>query len=209
MIRPDRYEPLSVVLVIVVVLIWSGTGYTRLVSGREPDKPTVSMLLTNNRTQLNVCVHSLVPGMDNEETRGLVESALAQVRKHPNFKAARLDAADPAVDAGCPAPAQLGSPNWDAKLGAAPIVTTASSYRLFVFVADVEQLSIAFGGRVPRTTAQEILCEGEQCSEVTTALYVTPSELRNQAASIDALTHGVGLLPPNVDESQPPAGAQK
>ena len=201
---------LTLGLAAIAILVWAHVAYAQIATEDHGVHRTRNMLVTSNRERLDICVDSLVLGASAADARSLVFDAVTQVRKHPLFGPAGLDGAEPVVTAGCSAPANLGAPHWDSKLGAAPQVDVPSPHRLFVFIAEADALARAFGSRLPRTTAQEIYCEDDDCSEVTTALYVTAEELRNPTVLVDALVHGVGLLPPNTgDESAPPPGSQK
>ena len=62
----------------------------------------------------------------------------------------------------------------------------------------------AFGDRPLPTTAQEVLCTGDTCYEVTTALYVTPEVLNDPPRLAYYLTHGIGLWPEGEPAFEPP-----
>ena len=158
---------------------------------------TTTALLTTNRPGLKVCVESLVPDVDTQTIRGRVQGGLAAVANHPDYQAAGLGRQPVAVDAGCPARPTVADPRYrpSSRLGAPAAVTEPSLYRLFIFIASPEQIAQAFGDRPQHITAQELLCDGDLCPVVTTALYLTPPELRDPAVLATGLTEGVGLLP--------------
>lgn len=178
---------------------------TRLVRAQAPVRVTdTTALLTTNRTGLKVCVAPAVPDAARpalqpqlQGAQDQVRAALAQVARHPDFQPAGLGREPLVVDAGCPAPPTIADPRFTSGgvLGAPARVATPSPYRAFVFVALPEQLAPAFLGRAPRTTAQELLCEGKRCTAVTAAVYLTPDELGDRAVLERSLTRAVGLIP--------------
>ena len=80
--------------------------------------------------------------------------------------------------------------------GAGSVVQEASVYRLFVFLLPPESLDRVIHGHLSiRRTAEEMLCQGHQCYEVTTGLYLTPAEAADEPFLIGWLTKGLGLKP--------------
>lgn len=191
---------LTTLLVLVLAPLLALT-YSGLVRGQgQPAVTNTTALLATNRAGLQICVTSLVPGVEARTIQGGVRGILTKISNHPDFQPAGLGRQPVVVDIGCPAAPTITQPNYDGKYpgtGAA-MVTTPSGYRTFVFVALPEQLTTAFPrytGRLPRTATQEMLCTGHVCAEVTVAVYVTPQELLDQRFLERSLTYGVGLLP--------------
>lgn len=178
-----------------IAALVSGLGMALGYPGGRATNTTA--LLATNRDGLKVCVESLVPGVDRQTIRGRIQGGLTSVANHPDFQAAGLGRRAVVVDAGCPAPPTIADPQYGSsrRLGRPTSVTEPSPYRLFVFVATVEQIAQAFGDRPQHITAQEVLCEKDLCPVVTTALYVTPEELGDRDVLALGLTEGVGLLP--------------
>jgi hypothetical protein len=178
---------------------------TRLVRAQAPARVTdATALLTTNRTGLKICVAPAVPDAARSALQAQlqgaqerVRAALAQVAPHPDFQAAGLGREPLAVDVGCPAPPTIANPRFTSGgvLGAPATVATPSPYRAFVFIALPEQLSPTFRDRAPRTTAQELLCQGKDCTAVTAVVYLTPDELGDRAFLERSLTRAVGLIP--------------
>lgn len=162
-----------------------------------------SALLAPNRAALAACVAGVGPAAVAVPTaRQRIEQALTGLSQQPVWGKAGLAVVPRVVDIGCPSEPYLLQPGvtWEDGVpitGAGPRVETASSYRLFVFVLPPDELSHVIRGRHDiRTAAQELLCRGHQCAEVSTGLYLTPDEVSNNAFLQEWLAKGLGLEPP-------------
>ena len=178
-----------------------------LVPGARPTpspapRRAADALLAPNRETLAICVDGVdeasaaVPG-----ARARVEQALALIAQHPHFVQAGLAAVPPVVDDGCPLGPYLLEPNvsWENGApirGAGRRVEEAGIYRLFVFLLPPQELARVIRGDLDnRRTAEEMLCAGHQCWEVTTGLYLTPEEATDGPFLATRLTKGLGLEP--------------
>jgi hypothetical protein len=85
-------------------------------------------------------------------------------------------------------------------------VNRANRFRAFVFVLPDGQVNKLFGNTARRTAAEEMLCAGKVCAEVTTGLYLSPQELRDSQVLKAALERAIGLEPavPFKAPAQPP-----
>jgi hypothetical protein len=202
---------LSLVLIAAVAGVTLGVttllGVTFQGSGEaQPAPPTEfggGFLLTTNRDHLAICVEAVglqtaVLDEVGTEAKANVEAALVEVAKHPLWERARSDVGTPTVDAGCPS----DPPPFFEGESKAPIedlrterVTQPSEYRMFVFVLAPDQLVRLMGGGQLRHWAQEMICLGDDCTEVTTSLYVDSNEVRDMAAMTSILTEALGLPP--------------
>jgi hypothetical protein len=176
-----------------------------------PPPPSVAFLAPN-RERLAICVDGVGDAAAAiSEGREQVESALAVVASHPLFERAGLGAAQPVVDEGCPHDPYLLEPGvyWEDGIpiaGAGRVVPEVSIYRLFVFLVTPADLARAIDGTRPvRSAAEEMLCAGHQCWEVTTGIYLTPDEAADEAFLVEWLLRGLGLelirpveIPPDV-----------
>jgi hypothetical protein len=212
-----RHRPLVLALLLatttILAIVVQQSGTSQLARA-EIDNTTA--LLTTNRTSLKVCVQPLIPDITAAESQVLVQQALARIARHPDFIRAGLGGKPVTVDIGCPGTATIDNPRFEAtnKLGVPAEVTTPSQYRAFVYIASPERLIHSFGENSPRTltrerplrtTAQELLCDGDTCGEVTVAAYMSPEELRTMPLLDYVVTHAIGLWP--VDESPADAPA--
>jgi hypothetical protein len=157
-----------------------------------------------DRDRLAICVQPVAgAGVTPQEARSLVEGALSAVAQHPNWAPAGLAIAAPTTEIGCPTGPQLLQPGvaFDGKASlkngerSTPQVARASRFRAFVFILPDGQSSQLFANTARRTAAQEILCAGKVCAEVTTGLYLSPPELRDPQVLRAALERAIGLEP--------------
>lgn len=198
-------------LLALAIAIWTLINTGRVRGQEQPGITSTTALLTTNRTSLKICVQSLVPGVDSRIIQGQIKGAMTSVSNHPDFQRAGLGREPVVVDAGCPSAPTITNPRYTSKdmSGVPAVVTTPSQYRLFVFVVSLDQLTRAFIWR-PHLTPQEMMCAGDACNEVTTAAYLTPTELLDRTALERSLTQGVGLWPVGRPQTNPafdPAGA--
>ena len=98
----------------------------------------------------------------------------------------------------------VGFDPWTRRTGGGPdqgiTVLQPSKYRAFVFVVPEEQVApfrcYDVHKSFPlRRAPYEGYCEGEQRFEVTTALYLSPTEFDDLPVLLPNLTRGVGLDP--------------
>jgi len=173
-------------------------GVTFQGSEQSPDRKE-GLLLTANRDRLAICVQAV--GIDpvmQTEAKTRIEELLPELEKHRNWVLARLDVAPPVVDAGCPSDPALLRPGADVKFGAADsssVVKEASQHRLFVFILPQSEIERLFAGWPYRRVPQELVCEGHQCGEVTTAIYLSLEELQSESFLKESLVKGIGLEP--------------
>jgi len=168
---------------------------------RDPARVS-GALLTANRDRLAICVQGVGDATAAvTEARERVEQALARVAQHPQFVPAGLGAGPPVVDIGCPHGPYLLEPGvfWEDGIpitGYGRTVEEASIYRLFVFLLPPEVLAGVIHGRHDiRRTAEEMLCQGHNCGEVTSGVYLTPDEINDDRFLVEWLTKGLGLDP--------------
>jgi hypothetical protein len=191
---------IAVLLAVVAAGVWLAVFYKVGHGAHFTD----GSLMVSNRDKLAICVDSKVPELSNEQLKAMVATGLEQVKTHPMYQRAGLAVAPPSIDIGCPGPMRVWMPGFDIWTGDAEgqITTVAqpSEYRTFVFVVPDEQIQ-PFRDYDPytpyprRRAAQEVFCEGEQCFEVTTSLYLSTADLANRAVLLANLTRGVGLDP--------------
>ncbi len=165
-----------------------------------------SGLLVTTRARLEVCVSALPgSGMSTGDARMLVNDAVTALRNHPRYESSGYANAPASVVAGCPsAPALLDSgQKHEINGGPAQIftVTSPSDSRTFVFVVAPDDISRMFGNAPYPMSAQESICSGRDCVEVTTAMYISATATSDSAQLRDRLAKGIGLeaAPPQVE----------
>ncbi|HEX9441263.1 MAG TPA: hypothetical protein VF909_16380 [Roseiflexaceae bacterium] len=161
-----------------------------------PEPSPVPASLPGNRPRLQLCVATLDGTAPSQGAVKKIAAALDEVSKQPYFALAGLNqGGGPTVIAGCPSPSPLKT-----ERGRVYVVTEPSPIFTFVFIATEEELQgVTFKG-FPRVMAQEVMCEGDDCGEVTKAVYITRAELDNREILVRAITACVGLRP--LDQGQ-------
>ena len=151
---------------------------------------------------LNICVDS--PSALPEAAVATIESALQTgVAQHAHYSS-MVEAVNggepPLVHAGCPSPPTIYDPTWSAGgkgstyvTGAPHRVHQASPYFLFVFIVPQQDSMAAFGEVFPRRTGQELLCSGDNCATVNSAIYLSAQEFADPELLVPGLTWGLGL----------------
>lgn len=169
---------------------------------KQTQKRDAGLLLTGNRTNLQVCIENLDQSATDRDEMEVAE-ALAKLSRHPYWRAAGLDKGDPVAVRGCDASPFLLSPGVKfqnggfVNFGGFPEVQDPSPYRVMLFVLPDSQIDSLFGDSPIRFVGQEALCDKGQCETVTTGLYLKQSEL-NPVDLERALTLAVGLERPEL-----------
>ncbi len=162
-------------------------------------------LLTSNRLNLQVCVDSVdVDSALAVQAAEAIEASWPTVMAHELWSSVASEYTDPQVSTSCP-----GSPIISHTRRA--VVESPSIYRVHVYVAPPELIASSPELRTARLTSEENFCFDDDCSQVTTGLYIQPEEITNAnlvaAYAIQALT----LEPPGPiyvpDESATPAAS--
>lgn len=195
----------TVVLAAIVVLLLAALVLDR--DGQGLDRPTdATALLTTGRNGLRVCFESRGTDLAPSAVRAQVQAGLARVSRHPDFTSAGLGRRPVEVHDGCRAVPSIDLPNYrsSSRFGAPVAVTSASPYRLMVFVVPPGRMATAFDGRDPAVSAQEVMCDAGRCPVVTTAAYLSPATLADSELLDRALIEGIGLR--QLDESTPHTG---
>ena len=148
-----------------------------------PEERDSGLLLTGNRERLQVCIETLAEKSDQDSQKQAAEDALSRLAEHANWRAAELDKGVPLVVIGCQTqPFLLSSGVSYANGGFTefpnfPEVKEPSQSRVMIFVLPDDKIDSMFGNSPVRYAMQEAICDGGQCSTVTTGLYVKSSEL--------------------------------
>ena len=79
-------------------------------------------------------------------------------------------------------------------VGAASIVTIPDASLLHVAVTTSSQIARIFGGLSTRRGAEEVTCTGDNCGEVTSAIYCDVLEFNDPARREQLVLEGLGLL---------------
>jgi hypothetical protein len=158
-----------------------------------------NLLLTDNRETLEVCVdtralESSADGAVSQATA--VETAVLAAAAHPYWSTKGLTAISSTarMDVGCPSgpPPPDGEPQSIFEVRGWR-VEAPSRYRLFVFILSDDGLTQFAGSWGYQRAPQEKLCSGDVCREVTSALYVSESQLGNAAVLQSMVEDAIGL----------------
>lgn len=79
-------------------------------------------------------------------------------------------------------------------VGTATRVTTPSPILLFVAVTTLNSISRIFGGLTVRRGAEEMICTGDNCGEVTGSIYTDPTSFASAVARESLILEGFGLV---------------
>jgi hypothetical protein len=170
--------------------------------------PRADLLLWSTRETLAICVEvggeaALREGAGELQDLSLHFAALAleEVAKDPYWQRSSSDeaVANPIIDAGCPGEVKLDCPESPGLPGIACTgseVTIPSPYRLFVFVLSEADLKSVTGPLTERRGTQEVICGGDECTEVTSVTWVSEVEVLDSKALHDLIAEGVGVRKP-------------
>lgn len=193
---------LSVLLIILILTLFRVTA--NLTQAHTHATLSGNMLLASNREELAVCVE-VIDGTSQVTLQTLannVNIALdQQISAHPRWSELGYDKFPNRVDASCPTAPYLLQPGAAHPLlpGSekaevpVPMVEVPSPYRIHLYVVFSEEIMQAFGASDLRSAPQEMLCDGTQCFEVTSALYLTPEETMNSEILKDRLERILAL----------------
>lgn len=184
--------------------ILSLTAFILLATPSSPattreDRTQGGLLLTPNRDRMAVCLQPTAgAAIDTESAKARVLSALGELRAGWQWLPAGLGATPAEVDVSCPSePYHLREDFRDKAKGGDPQiqgVSTASKYRVFLFIAPQAEIDRAFPVGTHRRVPQEILLlRRDQGAEVTTALYLSPAELSDHAFLKEWLAKAIGI----------------
>jgi hypothetical protein len=166
--------------------------------GSEPS--TVAGAGTGRQPGVAICVQAVNTGAAAAASieagaKSRLEDVLPSVAQNPRWEAAGLAGGPTVIDVGCPSlppqPAVAFDPPIRAVFG--HTVSEPSKYGLFVFVLPRDQLLDFIGDSTSREAPQEVTCEDDVCSEVTTAVYISVEELQDTSFLTATVEHGLGL----------------
>jgi hypothetical protein len=184
----------------IALAIAALTNIQYAAGGGRPRPDMERGVLLSNRPNLQICVATSAQA-PSVSAVGLVRAAVHVAERHPNFTAARYNERAWAVIAGCPGvPALLASGQRQAKAGGTfavpPPTDNPSPFRLFVYVVTLDEIERMFGSSGMRLAAQEVFCDAPRdCAEVSSALYIDETVLRNPLALGAFMTQALGLMP--------------
>jgi hypothetical protein len=81
-------------------------------------------------------------------------------------------------------------------VGTAPRVATPDPFLLHIAVTTSSQITRIFGGLSTRRGAEEITCSGDNCGEITSAIYGDVVDFNDPARREQLVAAGLGLLGP-------------
>ncbi len=178
----------------------------------EPESPGAQsgagtgLLLSSTRENLAICIELVGEASlsaDASELRVLsteaVTEAMADIVKHPVWlrTTSLSGAVEVVVDADCPGEANVqcdDGPDFIPLFCDGVLVTEPSPYRLFVFVVSEADLQGATGGLTRGLTSLEHVCWGDSCIGVTTATWVSKTEIADRDETYALVAEALGLV---------------
>jgi hypothetical protein len=165
--------------------------------------PDLVRFLAPNRDHLAICVH-VENGSETtaREAAHALRGAISQLRETPVWMKYDLSNPEPEVSEGCPHESTMRDFLSAPGATAVPFTyfarriregSTPSVYRAYVYIVpehQVARLTEVYG--LP-LSAEEMLCEGHACAQVTTALYLSPDHLRDSSRVADLMASALGL----------------
>jgi hypothetical protein len=141
-----------------------------------------------------------------EDGKAALEPALTEAATHEYWYPAGYPEREKwVVDIGCPSlPLPYVTRSTAKWKGGRPVEYTPPltdvkpnfTYVASVFVMSLEDIDQLLGGTISRVVPQEMQCEGPTCSEVRSAVYVTPEEASDGAFMTRLLQVALGLESP-------------
>lgn len=155
-------------------------------------------LLVTTRNDLAICVETS-PDLKakGHDDVAAVSQAVQELRARETGWSETQYGDSPTVTGSCPDGYVAPPParrDRGQSVGPGPTKDPAAE-RLLVFVADLPS-SETGAARDVDYAPYEFLCEGDQCWEVTSALFVSPSTAHDPTALAEALRYGLGFVSP-------------
>jgi hypothetical protein len=149
------------------------------------------------RSDLRICLYvDPATGADRSQQLVLLSSTVDGLR-------ARGYAVITAPPAECPQPTVFIRTNsvhpkmsGQGPVGTTPRVTTPDAFLLHVAITTSSQIIRIFGGLSTRRGAEEIACTGDNCGEITSAIYSDVADFQDPARREQLVLAGLGLLGP-------------
>lgn len=201
-----RYRGLRFSLTISVLIVCFAL-LARLALDRVRADTPVSLsensLLTTNRQQLALCVE-LTDFEDTAFSEDLTDRVRRvlndRIQDHPRWKELGYNNYELRVEIDCPGEPYLLMPGathpllqGEAEGSPVPSVEIPSPFRIHVYIVNEETIQTAFVGTDLRSAPQEMLCEANQCFEVTTGLYLSAREAMNLRSLRDRLERALAI----------------
>lgn len=166
-----------------------------LEAGIAPGRGTI--LATDNRERLSFCLNRVPEGDPHVEDVDKLREAIAKAHAflEVGHVVRRYLEPNNVTPGGCPAPSvpvEVQAPTPGDKFGHPVRVETPSEHRVFVYLLPEEDYAVTFADQPYYETSAEMLCSGDQCWEVTTAIYA-PSSLKENVLA-EAVLDAVGAV---------------
>jgi hypothetical protein len=213
--RPRRWVRPALVaqMVAILAIVLIGASVAR---SKQESQIGTTPLGVGTRDRLAICIQpaeGLTLGKD--EAASAVQAAFPEVEMNPGWAVyAPYAVGGPQIDLGCPTvPAFFrptdnsyppSSPTSRPGRLAATVVQSPGPYRTYVIVLPDARLSaVLVSDLLGRRSAEEDMCGGASCAEVTSGIYISESEFRNPSRLAAALVVGLGISDTVVASPQP------
>jgi hypothetical protein len=200
-----------IVAVVAISIIFVGVAYQILNnSGTNADQTEKGSKFSNNglqaasRQQLTICVDNYSSDKSSELSGDIliskIEKQLPDLKQKKRWVESGYNAFTVDVKETCSFKPILLEPNakhpiYSGNEDSTRIVEEASPELIGVFVVDKSVIDKHFTGAPDRWAPEQLLCEGEECNEVTKGIYLTPDELKAKDLKelYKEMAHALGL----------------
>lgn len=170
-------------------------------------------LLTNDRDNLEICVESKVPSVATQKAERIIDKLVKEkVTEHKKWNKL-YGSYDFEVTSNCeiePYLLQKGAehPILSGNNNPGRIVEKANPARVTVHIVPEKEKNSHFGDSKLLTAPEEIICEKNQCFEVTTGVYLSPNELANISKVNKGLLQALALEPLQIPNHEGPTNRE-
>src|SRR5690606_6373174 len=164
---------------------------------------SANALLTKNRDKTIVCIQDYTTQESKfslSKTHENLTSSLEKLKEHENWKSSGLSAFEMEVQTKCSLTPRLLEPNathpiYSGKNSTPRFVNIASDEIVGVFVVDQSVIDEHFKEAPTRWSPEQVICENDECNEVTRGSYLTRGEPEAKEADIlyHELIYGLGI----------------
>ena len=175
----------------------SGTAGPTVVPPSIANAALADFVRFTGRSELRICLYvDPATGADPSQFLAFLTSTVDGLRAKGYF----VISAPPAACAELPVFLRTNTVHpknsGQGPVGTAPRVTAPDPFLLHVAVTTNAQLARIFGGLSTRRGAEEITCTGDNCGEITSAIYTDTVEFQDAVRRERLLLTGLGLLGP-------------
>lgn len=163
---------------------------------------TVKRVDVAGRTETALCVDSWNVDVNLAHLSQSVKSIVNdRIVSRPDWTTLGYTDTSVRVDVGCPSIPYLlltsaGHPTLNGSTTLPPVVIRPSPYRAHIVVVPTDQINRIFKRNLDvRIAPEELVCEDDECTEVTLTLYLSQDDLSSQDELERRLLQALGIIP--------------